>query len=48
MTGSRVLYDQFLAEWPPERVRSMTVDGYTSAGSKDTVTYWIDFKPEEP
>jgi len=36
------LWDEFLAKWPVERVRSMSLDEYTKAGSQDTFTYWLE------
>jgi len=38
------IWDEFLKEWPLERVRNMTLDEYTQVGSKDTFTYWIESK----
>ncbi|MBI5695298.1 MAG: hypothetical protein HZC51_06080 [Nitrospirae bacterium] len=39
---AKSLFKEFLKVWPVERVRSMTLEEYTSAGSKDTFTYWIE------
>ena len=36
------LWDQFLTTWPRERLRTMTLDEYSQAGSKDSFTYWIE------
>ena len=36
------LWDDFLAAWPVERVRTMSLEEYTSLGSEDTFTYWIE------
>ena len=33
---------EFLATWPIERLRTMTLSEYTAAGSKDTFTFWIE------
>ncbi|MEA5032130.1 MAG: AAA family ATPase [Sphaerochaeta sp.] len=41
------LWDQFLAEWPVDRVRSMTLADYSSAGSKNSFTYWIENKLDQ-
>jgi 5-methylcytosine-specific restriction protein B len=38
------MWDEFLSTWPVERVESMTLPEYTSAGSKDTFTYWVESK----
>ena len=37
------LWDEFLKEWPAQRLRTMTLDEYTQAGSKDTFTYWLEW-----
>ena len=36
------LWDEFLKEWPPERVREMSLEEYTKAGSRETFTYWLE------
>jgi 5-methylcytosine-specific restriction protein B len=36
------LWDEFLKQWPVEKVRSMSIEQYTLAGSKDTFTYWLE------
>lgn len=41
------LWDQFLSEWPIDRVRSMTLPEYSSAGSKSSFTYWIESKLDQ-
>lgn len=38
------LWDEFLKEWPAQRLRTMTRDEYTQAGSKDTFTYWLEWR----
>ena len=38
------LWDEFLKEWPARRLRTMTLDEYTQAGSKDTFTYWLEWR----
>lgn len=38
------LWDDFLSTWPVERLETMSLQDYTSAGSKDTFTYWIESK----
>ncbi|CAJ6792537.1 AAA domain family protein [Burkholderia pseudomallei] len=40
-------WDAFLNAWPVERLRSMTVDEYSKAGSKDTFTYWLEVRLEK-
>lgn len=40
------LWNEFLERWPLERVKEMTLQEYTSAGSKDTFTYWIEVRLE--
>ena len=36
------LWDEFLKAWPPSRLKTMTLDEYSQAGSKDSFTYWIE------
>lgn len=38
------LWDEFLKEWPAQRLRTMTLDEYIQAGSKDTFTYWLEWR----
>lgn len=38
----QLLWDQFLALWPIERVRKMTLEEYSQAGNKDNFTYWLE------
>lgn len=35
-------WDLFLETWPLRRLRNMTLEEYTQAGSTDTFTYWIE------
>ncbi len=41
------LWDEFLAVWPLTRLTTMTLDEYTQAGSKDSVTYWIESRLDQ-
>lgn len=36
------LWHEFLEAWPIERLRTMSLENYTQAGSKDTFTYWME------
>lgn len=36
-------WDEFLAKWPVERVRTMTLDEYSNPGTNESFTYWIEF-----
>ncbi|MBT3271559.1 MAG: hypothetical protein HN368_00270, partial [Spirochaetales bacterium] len=36
------MWDEFLEQWPVSRVRQMTLQEYSVAGSKDTFTYWLE------
>ncbi|MFT7879055.1 MAG: AAA family ATPase [Sulfurimonas sp.] len=38
------IWDEFLTKWPLDRVRKMTLQEYTEAGSQDTFTYWLESK----
>lgn len=35
-------WDAFLAEWPLQRLRTMTLDEYTTAGDKHCFVYWME------
>jgi len=37
-------WNEFLQEWPLEKVKTMTLPMYTSVGRKDTFTYWLESK----
>ena len=41
------LWDEFLARWPLATLRSMTLEEYTQAGSKDCFTYWLETRTED-
>lgn len=36
------LWDEFLNTWPASRLKTMSLDEYIHAGSKDSFTYWIE------
>lgn len=36
------LWSEFLAAWPPERVRQMTLEEYTNPDRDDAFVYWIE------
>lgn len=36
------LWDEFLRIWPISRLKTMTLDEYSHAGSTETFTYWIE------
>lgn len=38
------LWDQFLKEWPINKLYEMTLDDYAKAGEKGTLTHWIESK----
>lgn len=38
------LWDEFLKEWPIERLQRMTLDDYTNSRAKDRFIYWVEFK----
>ena len=35
-------WDDFLAAWPPSRVRQMTLEEYTNPAKDDAFIYWIE------
>lgn len=41
------LLAEFLKTWPLERIRSMTLEDYTKAGSKETYTFWLESRMED-
>jgi len=41
------LWDDFLKAWPASRLKAMTLDEYSQAGSKDSFTYWIESRLDE-
>jgi 5-methylcytosine-specific restriction protein B len=45
--GNYQLWNEFLEVWPIHRLESMTLDKYSSAGSKDTFTYWIESRLDQ-
>lgn len=40
------LWDEFLSEWPVERVQQMTLEEYTNPNRADAFIYWIEKKLE--
>lgn len=38
------LWREFLKVWPLERLRTMTLAEYTTAGDKDCFIYWLEFR----
>ncbi|GFM35971.1 AAA family ATPase [Desulfovibrio psychrotolerans] len=41
------LWDDFLKEWPMDRLKDMSYEQYSKAGSQDTFCYWIESKTED-
>lgn len=39
-------WDEFLDEWPLERLRSMTLPEYSTAGDANCLTYWLESRLE--
>ncbi|WP_220800513.1 AAA family ATPase [Mitsuaria sp. WAJ17] len=46
-TALSALWDEFLARWPMESLRSMSLEEYSQAGSKDCFTYWLETRTED-
>jgi 5-methylcytosine-specific restriction protein B len=44
MTGTDLhqLWSDFLAAWPPERVRQMSLEEYTNPNKDDAFIYWLE------
>ncbi|MBL8281957.1 MAG: AAA family ATPase [Acinetobacter junii] len=38
------LWDEFLVNWPLEKVRAMTLEEYSKSGDQNNFTYWIERK----
>ncbi|UWZ98806.1 AAA family ATPase [Vibrio splendidus] len=45
-TSLQQLWDEFLAEWPLERIKTMTLQEYVSTQDKTTFTYWLETKTQ--
>lgn len=41
------LWDEFLTKWPVERIKQMKLEEYTSVGSTETFTYWIESRMDK-
>jgi 5-methylcytosine-specific restriction endonuclease McrBC GTP-binding regulatory subunit McrB len=46
-TDRNALWDSFLAAWPPERVRQMTLEEYTNPDKDDAFIYWVEARLED-
>ncbi|WP_448564113.1 AAA family ATPase [Thalassotalea ganghwensis] len=46
MNDLQTLWDEFLAEWPIERVKNMTLEQYVGVEDKTTFTYWVETKTQ--
>lgn len=46
-TALNALWDEFLTRWPMESLRSMGLEDYSQAGSKDCFTYWLETRTED-
>ena len=44
---SDALWREFLQAWPLERLRTMSLSDYTSAGDKETFTFWMESRLDE-
>jgi 5-methylcytosine-specific restriction protein B len=44
MSDLKVLWNEFLTEWPIERVKNMTLKEYVGFKDKTTFTYWLETK----
>ena len=41
------LWDDFLTEWPIERLKTMNLSEYSSVGSQDSLTIWLESRTSE-
>ena len=46
-TLSETLWDDFLTRWPLEKLTELTLPAYSTAGSTDTFTYWLESLTED-
>ena len=44
LTDDYRLWDEFLKEWPIERLATMTLEQYTASGTQGTFTHWLEQK----
>ena len=40
--NSQMEWNAFLKEWPPEKLKDMTLEQYSSIDDKNTFTYWLE------
>lgn len=40
------LWSEFLQEWPPDKVRGMSLEEYTNPNRDDAFIYWLEFRTE--
>jgi 5-methylcytosine-specific restriction endonuclease McrBC GTP-binding regulatory subunit McrB len=43
----QTLWTEFLAAWPPERVRDMTIEEYTNLDKDGAFVYWLESRTEK-
>ena len=43
-SDDETLWNEFLQVWPIERLRTMSLAEYTTAGDKDCFVYWLEFR----
>ena len=41
------IWKQFISRWPIEHLQNLTLEEYTSLGSKDSFCYWLESKTED-
>ena len=46
MRKEMALWSAFLEAWPPDRVRSMSLEEYTNPDRDDAFIYWLEFRTE--
>ena len=42
MSEQKNEWDEFLLEWPKEKLKAMTLEQYSNIGDKNTFTYWLE------
>jgi 5-methylcytosine-specific restriction protein B len=47
MSTDREILDAFLTAWPIDRLSAMSLEDYSSVGSEDTLTRWLESRTEQ-
>lgn len=47
MSEQKNEWDEFLLEWPKEKLKAMTLEQYSNIGDKNTFTYWLEHRLQD-